>query len=48
MENDAEGGGTKHRMLYGSHGRVQKDNVVWIKMSVVGIRGVDRFRVMLF
>lgn len=26
----------------------QKDNVVWIKMSVGGIRGVDRFRVMLF
>lgn len=39
MENDAEGGGKKCRMSCGSDGRVQKDNVVWIKMSVGGLEG---------
>ena len=48
MKNDAEGVGTKCRMPYGSDGRAQKDNVVWIKMSVGGIIGVDRFRICYF
>lgn len=48
-EKVTEGSETKCRALFGSDGRVQeKDGVIWIKISVGWIRGVDRFRVFFF